>query len=94
MKDKYNKKTVITPKSKGNRDVINKIVHNNLTDTGIQVDVDTGIQKPVEKKIKKATFELDVALHKRLRTFAVLNDTTMLVVVEKAINEYLERMEK
>jgi hypothetical protein len=81
LKDKYNrpKPDQIPPKKKGNSEVISKIVGNEIA--------------PTDRKVKKATFELEADLHKRLRTFAVLNDTTMLNVVEKAINEYLERMD-
>lgn len=93
IKDKYNKKAVVSPKSKGNRDVINKIMHTN-SNTDLQLDVNTGIQETVKREVKKATFELDSTLHKRLRTFAALNDTTMLDVVEKAIKEYLDKEEK
>ncbi len=93
MKDKYKRSNPQPPKKKGNADIISKIVNNNQTvNTEIQQTVDTVIHKDVktDKKVKKATFELDADLHKRLRVFATLNDTTMVDVVEKAITDYLE----
>lgn len=93
LKDKYKRPTPdqSPPRKKGNSDVINQLVQNNpeTINTGIQETVDTS-----QRKVKKATFELDADLHKRLRTFAVLNDTTMVDIVEKAIIEYLDREEK
>lgn len=89
LKDKYNrpKPDLAPPKKKGNSEVISKMVSTETVDTVIQESVST------ERKVKKATFELDVVLHKKLRTFAVLNDTTMVDVVEKALNEYLDKNE-
>jgi len=88
LKDKYKRPTPTDlPRKKGNSDVISQI---------IQDPVDEDLQKPVsteERKIKKATFELDADLHKRLRTHAAINDTTMLEIVEKAIKEYLDKQE-
>lgn len=88
IRNKYNRPTPkVPPKKKGNSDVISQI---------IQDPVDKDIHKPVsteERKIKKATFELDADLHKRLRTQAAINDTTMLEIVEKAIKEYLDKLE-
>jgi hypothetical protein len=90
LKSKYNrpKPEKAPPKKRGNADIISQFLN---TDT--QENVNTVIQEPVskEKKVKKATFELDAELHKRLRMFAVENETTMVDVVEKAIKEYLER---
>ena len=97
IKDKYNK-TGKLPKSKGNRDVVNKIITKNQdeTNTDNNIPVNTEIQEPVKiekeevkKTIKKATFELDSELHKRLRMFAVEQDSTMVEVVEKALIEYI-----
>lgn len=86
LKNKYNRpKPTQIPKRKGNLDVISQIVQNKASDTVIQVRANTG------RKVKKATFELNADLHRKLRTYAALNDTTMLDIVEKAINEYLER---
>ena len=96
IKDKYQRSNSEPPKRKGNADIISKIVNNNQTiNTEIQQTVDTVIQKGVNevKKVKKATFELDSDLHKRLRVFATLNDTTMVDIVEKAIIDYLEKMD-
>lgn len=88
IRNKYNRPTPkVPPKKKGNSDVISRI---------IQDPVDTGLQRPVStegRKIKKATFELDADLHKKLRTHAAINDTTMLEIVEKAINEYLDKQD-
>lgn len=67
--------------------LISKMFNNKTVDTDIQETVSTA------RNVKKATFELDADLHKKLRTFAVLNDTTMVDVVEKALSEYLERMD-
>lgn len=88
IKEKYKRDKPEPPKRKGNADIIGKIVNNDET-------VDTVIQKAVstERNIKKATFELDANLHKRLRVFAMMNDTTMVDIVEKAIVDYLDRMD-
>lgn len=45
------------------------------------------------KNIKKATFELDAKLHKRLRGAAVQYETTMVELAEKALNEYLDKLD-
>jgi hypothetical protein len=89
LKNKFNRKPdQAPPKKKGNAEVISQLVNNDTVNTTIQETVNT------EKKVKKATFELDAALHKKLRMFAVSNDTTMVDVVEKAINEYMNRADK
>lgn len=76
-------------RKKGNAEVINQIVQQDSTaNTVIQENVNT------VKKVKKATFQLDADLHKKLRTFAALNDTTMLDIVEQAIIEYLDKANK
>lgn len=96
IKDKYKRTNSEPPKKKGNADIIGTIISNDQTiNTEIQQTVDTVIQKDsnTAKNIKKATFELDTDLHKRLRVFATLNDTTMVNVVEKAIIDYLEKMD-
>jgi hypothetical protein len=91
LKSKYNrpKPEKAPQKKKGNAYIISQI-----SNTDTQENVNTAIQEPVntEKKVKKATFELDAELHKKLRMFAVENETTMVDVVEKAIKEYLERV--
>jgi hypothetical protein len=85
LKNKFNRKPdQAPPKKKGNAEVISTLVHND--------DVNTVIQESVNTEKKKATFVLDAGLHKRLRMFAVENDTTMVDIVEKAINEYMDRM--
>lgn len=40
------------------------------------------------KKKKKATFEMDVDLHRQLRRYAADHDTTMITIVEKALNDF------
>lgn len=90
IKNKYKRTNSEPPKKKGNADIVDKIVNNNqTTNTAIQKNVNTG-----KKNVKKATFELDADLHKRLRVFATLNDTTMVDVVETAIIDYLEKNDK
>lgn len=51
---------------------------------------DTGIQENVNTSKKKATFEMDATLHRKLKGYAVEHDTTMVTIVEKALNEYLK----
>lgn len=85
IKNKYSRKPEQAPKPKGNVEVMSQII-----DTEIQETVNTVIQED-EKKLKKATFQLDADLHKRLRTFAAMNDTTMVEIVEKALNEYMDK---
>jgi len=49
----------------------------------------TEIQESVNKvKKKKATFEMDVDLHRQLRRYAADHDTTMITVVEQALNDF------
>jgi hypothetical protein len=89
LKSKFNRKPdQAPPKKKGNAAVISQLVNHDTVNTSIQETINT------EKKIKKATFELDAGLHKRLRMFAVENETTMVDIVEKAINEYMDRADK
>ena len=89
LKNKFNRKPdQAPPKKKGNAEVISQLVNHDTVNTSIQETTDT------ERKVKKATFELDAGLHKRLRMFAVENETTMVDIVEKAINEYMERVDK
>jgi len=61
-------------------------------DTEVQEDVNTGVQETVstEVKKKKATFEMDAELHRKLRMYAANHDTTMVMIVEKALSEYLK----
>ena len=61
---------------------------------------DTGIHKPVstEKKVsvdtakKKATFNMDEALHQRLKIAAVTQKRDMTELMEDAVREYLDRI--
>lgn len=73
-KDKYNRTG-----PGANQTVFTTIAKN----TGIQEDV-----KEVKKK-KKATFELDPNLHRKLKMYAANHDTKMVDVVEQALNDYL-----
>lgn len=95
IKDKYNKNPIEAPKSRGNRDVVSKLFQQDAT--GINKAVNTDIQvtvNTVERKIKKATFELDVDLHKRLKTAAVMEEKSMLEIVDAALKEYLDKTGK
>ncbi|WP_019415997.1 toxin-antitoxin system HicB family antitoxin [Paenisporosarcina sp. TG20] len=47
-------------------------------------------QIPEKKLTKKATFELPVELHKRLKTAAAEQEMTMVQIVEKALENYLK----
>lgn len=84
-REKYNRSKVEPPKKKGSADVVSKVVNG---DTVIQENVNTA------RSVKKATFELDADLHKRMRLFAVENDTTMVDLVTKAVIEYLDKSSK
>lgn len=44
---------------------------------------------PVNTGKRKATFEMDPDLHRKLRRYAADHDTTMVTVVEKALYDYL-----
>lgn len=94
IKNKYTRKPTEVPKRKGNIDVLSQMIN-----TEVQENIDTAIHKSVntsiqgEKKVKKATFQMDTDLHKRLRTFAAMNDTTMVEVVEKALIDYMDKNE-
>ena len=82
LKNKYKRQPKEVPQKKGNADIISRLAGN------------TGTQEPVITEKRKATFEMDANLHKRLRMFAAQNDTTMLDVVQAAVIEYLDRAEK
>ena len=59
LKNKFNRKPDQTPpKKKGNAEVISQLVNHDTVNTSIQETTDT------ERKVKKATFELDAGLHK------------------------------
>lgn len=91
IKDKYNKKPTEAPKSRGNRDVVSKLVEQETKNIDIQNNANTEIQEPVSKKVKKATFELDADLHKELKMAAVQEGKTMVDIVERALKEYLKK---
>lgn len=95
IKEKYNNKPASAPKEKGNRDIMEKIIKsdNQAVSTGIQETVNTENEINKQKNVKKATFELDVQLHKRLRGAAVEYETTMVDIVEKALSEYLDKID-
>ena len=89
-KDKHKQKSVKATKIKGKKekgDIIEKIQEKNNS------PVHTTEVETKQKDIKKATFELDAKLHKRLRGAAVQYETTMVELVEKAINEYLDKLD-
>jgi predicted HicB family RNase H-like nuclease len=94
IKDKYNHKPATAPKSKGSRDIVEKILKNDnqSVNTVIQETVNTDKFESKQKDVKKATFDLDAKLHKRLRSAAVEHETTMVEIVEKALNEYLDKL--
>jgi len=48
--------------------------------------INTGIQEPVKKK---ATFDLDVQLHKKLKIEAVRQGKPMVDIVQEALENYL-----
>ena len=87
IKDKYNHKPATAPKSKGSRDIVEKILKNDNQSANM------ASVESKQKNIKKATFELDAKLHKRLRGAAVKHDTTMVEIVEKALKEYLDKLD-
>ena len=49
--------------------------------------VNTEIQKPK----KKATFEMNLTLHKELKKFATEQDKKMVEIMEEAVREYLQK---
>lgn len=87
IKDKYNHKPATAPKSKGSKDIVEKILKND------NQSANTASVESKQKDIKKATFELNAKLHKRLRGAAVQYETTMVEIVEKALNEYLDKLD-
>lgn len=50
----------------------------------------TGKQETENIGKKKATFEMDPDLHRKLRRYAADHDTTMVKVVEKALHDYFQ----
>lgn len=89
IKDKYNHKPATAPKSKGSRDIVEKILKNDNQ----SANANTTSVESKQKDIKKATFELDAKLHKRLRGAAAKYETTMVEIVEKALKEYLDKLD-
>ncbi len=67
-----------TPTTKKKEDVLSAISSN----TAIQETVNTGTKK-------KATYELDIELHKKLKLYAALNGKTMTEIVEAAVKKYI-----
>jgi hypothetical protein len=55
----------------------------------MQETVNTGIQKPVNKK--KATFDFDDQFHTELKIFAAKQNKKMVDVVVEALKEYMRR---
>ena len=76
IQNKYKRTPEKPPQKKGSSEVVSQMVNQK--------------EKGEKKATKKATFVLDADLHKQLRTYAAVNDTTMLDVVEKALNTYLK----
>lgn len=68
-----------TPTTKKKEDVLSTISSNTL----LQETVNTA-------KKKKATYELDMELHKKLKLYAAENGKTMTEVVEAAVKKYMD----
>jgi len=66
----------------GNHDIISHKIGK-----GLQVTVTRNSEK---KATKKATFDLPVELHKRLKTAAAEQEMTMLEIVEEALKNHLK----
>jgi predicted HicB family RNase H-like nuclease len=61
--------------------------------TATQESVNTGIQDSgTEQKraVKKATFDMDLELHKRLKMFAAQSGKSMVQVLEEALEKHLQ----
>ena len=86
IKDRYHYPARV-PKSKGKTDIIEETPKDDTP------PLHTANIESAQKNIKKATFELDAKLHKRLRGAAVRHDTTMVEIVEKALKEYLDKLD-
>ena len=52
--------------------------------------METKGEKGGMKQMKKTTLVLDADLHKRLRIQAILEDTSMTALVEKAVEKYMQ----
>ena len=99
VRDKYNKGTNKVPKKKTAADSLltqESPESQRSVNTGIQEAVNTGIQEVVntgmKKTTKKATFEIDLDLHKELKRTAVVQDRSMVELVEEALKLYFEQM--
>lgn len=79
QQNKYKRTPKEPPQKKGSSEVVNQIVSN-----------DEKSKESKSRKTKKATFLLDESLHKELRIYAAMNDTSMLDVVEKALKNHLK----
>jgi hypothetical protein len=70
---------------------------NSRTNEGIRVKIKEAPQKPnKEEKTamrKRASFDINADLLKRLRVFAILADKNAYEIVEQAIKEYLDKQE-
>lgn len=66
--------------------------NNIYSSTVLQDYISKTDNSPVAKK-KKATFELDADLHKRLKMFSAKEDKKMVEVVEESLREFMDRKE-
>ena len=87
IKDRYHYKPARAPKSKGKKDIMEEIPKDDTP------PLHTASIENKQKDVKKATFELDAKLHKRLRGAAAEYETTMVDILEKALNEYLDKLD-
>ena len=83
VRDKYNKGTNEVPPKKSAADSL--LMPQNAE---AQRSLNTEIQKPV----KKATFIMDLELHKELKKTAATLDRTMAELVEESLKLYFEQM--
>lgn len=51
----------------------------------------TGTQGNVNTAKKKATFDMNAQLHRRLKRYAADHDKTMVTIIEEALNDYLNK---
>lgn len=68
-------------------------VHEQLIEPVVQKSVNEEIQEPVSQR-KKATFDLDAALHTRLKVFAANKGKPMVDILEEALRQYLNNEEQ
>jgi hypothetical protein len=64
------------------------------TGTATRTAVYTATSIPVSTEIKKATFNLNAALHQRLKVAAAVHGREMVELVTEALEEHLGRLEK